>query len=64
MSNEYILKVLFSCRTLEQLKACEEWVLKTYNHTYGEERLIGDDSLSPNDLTDSIYEMKKYIRRT
>ncbi len=27
--NEYILKVLFSCRTLAQLEACAIWARKT-----------------------------------
>lgn len=62
--NEYILKVLFSCRTLSQLKACREWVMDKYE-------FINDIEIKPDgkrlltriDLHDTIREMEIYIKR-
>lgn len=62
-NNEYVLKVLFSCRNIRQLESCKDWVSKTYQ-TYGpEEYCIGERMASIQDLHDTIREMEKYIAR-
>ena len=62
-NNEFVLKVLFSCRTLAQLESCRDWVLKMYYCPNYEERCIGDKDLTLKDLHDTIREMEIYIKR-
>ena len=63
MNNEYVLKVLMSCRTLSQLKACKHWVLNTYYVPEGEEKTIGWNGWNKKELYDAITSMEIYIRR-
>lgn len=62
-NNEYVLKVLFSCRTLGQLEACKKWVLKSYYCPEPKEVCIGERMVTISDLHDTIRDMEIYIKR-
>ena len=63
-NNEFVLKVLFSCRTLSQLKACREWVMDKYEFIDGIEiKPDGKRLMRRIDLHDTIREMEIYIKR-
>lgn len=62
-NNEYVLKVLFSCRNLDQLNSCKDWVLKIYQTYEPQELCVGEHMVSIQDLHDSIKDMEKYIAR-
>ena len=63
-NNEFVLRVLFSCRTLSQLKACREWVMDKYEFIDGIEiKPDGKRLMRRIDLHDTIREMEEYIAR-
>lgn len=59
--NEYLLKVLYSCRTLSQLMSCRDWVINNFEYYTNEECCIGDSPITRSKLYGIITDMGLYL---
>lgn len=61
--NKHILKVLMSCRTLDQVLACEDWVCKQYSFLEDSIDELPFEYMTEFEMYSFIDSMKVYIRR-